>query len=312
MEDGELLRRGYRVLVLPRSTSLSEAEATQIRTFVEQGGTVIADKEPGTFDEHSRKLAQRRLADLFSGLSTGPVAQKAFGKGKVVLLSLDLLNYHQQRLIHKEQATQQAVGKLLPTPAFAALDASGQPAVGVEVHRFRNGGARLIALHTNPQLRVDELGPPEFRSNERFEKLPPVTLTLPRKMYVTDVRTGQSLGALNKVPVTLNAYEPSIFLVTDTPSPKLSVLAPSRAARGTTAVISVSFPEAALAQRVVHLDVADPNGKPVDYYSKNVLATGAAAELTIPLASSDPAGAWQIRIKDTATGQMVASTLEVF
>jgi hypothetical protein len=43
LENGELLKRGYRVFVLPRSSSLSQAEADAVREFVAQGGTVIAD-----------------------------------------------------------------------------------------------------------------------------------------------------------------------------------------------------------------------------------------------------------------------------
>ena len=56
VEQGELLRRGYKVLVLPRSTALSPLEAKEIRDFVAQGGTLIADGEPGAFDEHCRRL----------------------------------------------------------------------------------------------------------------------------------------------------------------------------------------------------------------------------------------------------------------
>jgi len=40
VEQGELLKRGYPVLILPRSSALSAAEEREIRAFVEQGGTV--------------------------------------------------------------------------------------------------------------------------------------------------------------------------------------------------------------------------------------------------------------------------------
>ena len=65
VEQGELLRRGYKVLVLPRSTALSATEAQEIRDFVAQGGTVIADGEPGAFDEHCRRLPKAQLAGSF-------------------------------------------------------------------------------------------------------------------------------------------------------------------------------------------------------------------------------------------------------
>jgi hypothetical protein len=47
-------------------------------------------------------------------------------------------------------------------------DRVGGPVVGVETHTFQNGGVHIVALHSNPELRIDELGPPEFKSNDRF------------------------------------------------------------------------------------------------------------------------------------------------
>src|SRR5579862_4028562 len=49
MEKGELLRGGYRVLVLPRSSALSAAEAQAVHEFAAQGGVLIADGDPGAF-----------------------------------------------------------------------------------------------------------------------------------------------------------------------------------------------------------------------------------------------------------------------
>jgi hypothetical protein len=52
---GDLLKRGFRVLVLPRSIALSDAEAAGMRAFVEAGGTLIADGFVGRMDEHCRE-----------------------------------------------------------------------------------------------------------------------------------------------------------------------------------------------------------------------------------------------------------------
>jgi len=37
-------------------------------------------------------------------------------------------------------------------PEFAVTGDSGEPVVGVETHLFRNGGATVVALLTNPQF----------------------------------------------------------------------------------------------------------------------------------------------------------------
>jgi hypothetical protein len=49
---GELIRQGYKVLILNRAIALSETQASAIRDFVRQGGTVIADHLTGVLNEH--------------------------------------------------------------------------------------------------------------------------------------------------------------------------------------------------------------------------------------------------------------------
>jgi len=59
----------FRVLVLPRAIALSGIEIAEIKRFVAQGGTVIADALCGRFNEHGLARAQPPLDDLF-GLDT--------------------------------------------------------------------------------------------------------------------------------------------------------------------------------------------------------------------------------------------------
>ena len=67
------------------------------------------------------------------------------------------------------QLMRELLGRSGVHPEFTVTDDAGQPVVGVETHSFRNGAVEIVGLLTNPQLRVDEMGPPQFKSNERFE-----------------------------------------------------------------------------------------------------------------------------------------------
>ncbi len=198
VEQGDLLKGGYHVLVLPESSSLSKAEATAIREFVAQGGVAIADGIPGTYDEHSRKLAASPLADLFGGANTEQVNVHPYGKGKAILLNVDIISYLQDRLDGKEGAVHQLIEQLLRSndvhPEFSVEDAQGHSVVGIDVHVYADGGTRIIALQSNPQLRVNELGPADFRSNERFTKPTTVHLHLPNAMYLYDTMANKDLG----------------------------------------------------------------------------------------------------------------------
>jgi len=65
ISSGELVKKGYKVLILGRALALSDAEATAIKAFAAGGGMVIADHLCGIFDEHGKARPQPALAELF-------------------------------------------------------------------------------------------------------------------------------------------------------------------------------------------------------------------------------------------------------
>ena len=295
LQSGELLNGGYRVLVLPHSSSLSTSETSAIRDFAQHGGLVIADGEAGTFNEHSRRLEKSPIVD--------------------VITNAGVLDYQQDRLINKEGPVHKSIGELLRSngvrPEFSVTDSTGNPVVGVEVHVFRNGGTRLIALQSNPQLRVDELGPSDFRSNQRFEVPVNVSLTLPSPEYIYDVRKQKPMGKQKTIAVTIDPYEPTVFAVAPEALPELHADAPPNAMRGSNVSISIGVDRTAAAFHVFHIEVEDPQGNPILHYSGNIIAQGGHAMKMLPLALNDPAGAWKIRVGDTLTGQSKIITLNV-
>ncbi|MGI8992611.1 MAG: beta-galactosidase [Bryobacteraceae bacterium] len=315
MERGELLKGGYRVLVLPRSSSLSIAEVTAIRDFVAQGGIAIADGESGTFNEHSRRLGASPLADLFGVAHDQPVTVRDFGKGKAIFLKTATLDYLQDRLSGKEGPTHKLVSDLFRAnniaPEFAVTDSAGNSVIGVETHVFRNGGVQIVTLMSNPLLRVDELGPPDFRSNKRFETPAHVKLKLPAPMFVYDSRTGKALGQKQSVDAIVGPYEPLIFTVSTRPLPKLNILAPATAKLGSTVEIGIGASDTPAENHIYHIDVLNPQGMRVPYYTGNVVASHGHASKLLPLALNDAAGEWKIRIRDGFTGETKEIALAV-
>jgi hypothetical protein len=76
IEEGELLKDGYKVLLLPQSVAMSQKECQQIEAFVRAGGTVIADNMTATMDEHCRRLPRGQLDGLF-GIQRSDVSWRA-------------------------------------------------------------------------------------------------------------------------------------------------------------------------------------------------------------------------------------------
>lgn len=305
VEEGELLRRGYKALVLPRSSALSDKESAAIRDFVEAGGLLIVDGEPGVFDASVKKRATPSLDAVL----------KSPGRGKIA--RMNALDYHQQRLMGREGTTLKAMSDLLTaqgiTPEFSAHDASKQLVAGVETHTFQNGSVRIVGLHTNPQLRVNELGPPEFKSNERFEKPRSLQLQLPATMYAYDLRAGKALGPVKQLDITLNPYEPALFAFSPAEFTPLRASAPARVHRGDVANIALTAgANTPGVTRVFHVDVIDPSGKTALQYSGNLIAPDGSIARRLPTALNDATGKWTVRVKDVLSGQQQSVEIDVY
>ena len=63
--EGMLRKMDLKVLILPKVFAMSYREAEQIRSFVKNGGTVIADNACATFDGHGKRLKKGLLDGLF-------------------------------------------------------------------------------------------------------------------------------------------------------------------------------------------------------------------------------------------------------
>jgi hypothetical protein len=266
---------------------------------------LIVDGEPGVFDETVRKLATPSLQEVLRNPGRGKVAR------------MNALDYHQQRLLGQETETLEAMGRLVAeqgvAPEFVVQDASGGRTVGVETHTFRNGGVRIVGLHGNPQLRVNELGPPEFQSNERFEKPRTVRLKLPDEMYGYDLRQGKALGVVREVEVELDPYEPAIFAFTPSEFPALEVSAPKRLRRGDVARVGIAMgARSAAATHVFHVEVSGPDGKPASQYSGNLVAPGGRTMKELPTALNDAVGRWTVQVTDRLSGQQTSVDVEFY
>ena len=306
VEAGELLKRGYRILILPRSSALSEAEAHAITDFVRGGGLLVVDGDAAIFDEHTRRLPQSSLSALLAGDT---------GRGKLVHLTA--LDYAQQRVLGTDTQVYDAMTKVLAAadvrPNFAVVDANNNPVPGIETHVFRNGAATIVGLLSNPPIEVDELGPLKVQSAKRFEKPQPVRLIAPESLYAYDIRHAKSLGKLHQLSLTIDPYEPTLIAFSPTAIPKLRIDAPQRIGRGETGRIGLALAGDFSAQTdIFHVDILGPDGKTMAAYSGNLLAPAGAAEALLPLAANDPPGKWTVQAKDLISGQQLTTQIEVF
>src|SRR5208337_3772759 len=79
---GELEPRTTKVLFLWGALALSPSETSAIRRYLNDGGLVVADSEPGLYDEHCHKRAVGSLHDCLPREGSD---FEHVGKGKFIL-----------------------------------------------------------------------------------------------------------------------------------------------------------------------------------------------------------------------------------
>jgi len=65
VENGELVKAGYKLFIMPFSVAVSKKEVEQIKAFVRRGGIVIADAMTGVMDGHCKPWNPSPVDELF-------------------------------------------------------------------------------------------------------------------------------------------------------------------------------------------------------------------------------------------------------
>jgi hypothetical protein len=296
--DGSLQRDGYRVLILPQVIALSSAEAAAIRRFVKSGGTVIADGEPGQYDQHSRRSPHPELTDLFASAP----ATSTSGQGK----ALRLAGAQAGHLVGADRALMQSLAAIFAEAgvksAYAISGPAGEHIDNVETYQFTNGDVTIIAL-LGDMPAADGVVPAAAQD---------IVLHLPRQAYVYDLRAHELLQHNDRVSMRLAPLQPRILAVSDRPLPAPTVSAPAQARLGESTMLKISFAGATVAATsILRVEIADPAGHVVPYYSRKLRLNNVAVEQPLPFALNDPAGIWTIRVTDILSGQEAKATLAV-
>jgi hypothetical protein len=282
VEQGALRGGDFRILILPHIVALSPAEAAEIRQFAARGGLVIADREPGLYDAHSRKLPQPLLHDLF-----------AAGSGRGILLAATSPRRRDN------PALLRLIAEHGVTPGFTLARPDGTPIEGVTSYVFRNGDTTIIALLRD--LAGEQAGAPPPPDES-------AVLTLPQPGFLYDLRRQAALGRSGRLEIALSPFEPTLLALSPSNLPAPAIGGPQHLALGATARFHLT---ASAASDVLHIETIDPAGNILAHYSGNRVVSGGTAEWLLPLAYNDPIGTWKIKATDLLSGASAIAEVTV-
>ncbi len=276
LEGGALRDDATKVLMLPHAIALSAAEVEEIKRFAARGGTVLADTEPGVFDQHSRR-AEAPLA----GVAQMPqvVRPDAEPSGAAGLTALaDLLT------------------KAGAAPGLAMTGPDGLRASNVEAHVFRNGGVLILALQAAvPWGMPGQLG-----------------VQLPATGFVYDMRRASGPRQADHLDMALDPIEPTILAVSAVPLPGPVLSGPDRARPGAHVTWHVGLDGPTPAEtHAMRVDLLDPGGAPARPLSGVLRVGPGGADWMVALPESALAGRWMLRVADSMAARSVERVLTV-
>jgi hypothetical protein len=126
-----------------------------------------------------------------------------------------------------------------------------------------------------------------------------ITIKLPGKFYVTDVRTGKRYGYTDVVHSSVLVGDAVVLGLSSTEN-VLTLRGSSTSARGEHPAFSItsSIP----GRRLIRCHVFGPDGSMLPVYASNLMLDNPAAHFVLPSALNDPPGTYLIRATDVVTG----------
>lgn len=324
---GELDR--YRVLFLPMTFAISDELAEALVEWVEDGGTLIADLQfartdergsprdgamlerlfgvrraqpeavyelatltgPGeqTFDTSAREIVEM-LGDAESDASyadgTPAVIFREVGAGRTAYLNGLLPKYDPSVIGMFDEAMRE--GGVERRVVVDSGDPEN-PARAWECAEYELGTARIVGLIRDHRLSSDSQT---------------CTVDFGRVAHIYDMRAQEYLGETQTAQLTLLPGEAACLALLPHEVTGVQVVADGPRLRGN--ILSGGE----VSDHVLHVEVAGPDGEVRPAYTRNISASGGAAELVIPLALSDPAGEWSVTVRDVLSGREGSARFE--
>ena len=126
-----------------------------------------------------------------------------------------------------------------------------------------------------------------------------IVIKLPRKLYVTDVRSGKRLGYTDVVHSSVLVGD-AVLLGLSSAENTIVLRGPAVSSRGEHLAFSIS--SSIPGERLIRCHVFGPDGSMLPEYARNLLMGNTSATFVLPFALNDPPGTYIIRATDVVTG----------
>jgi hypothetical protein len=188
-------------------------------------------------------------------------------------------------------------------PAVQVLSADGKRLTQAQVARYRFGDAEILTIVKDNIAMAGIVGRDgvTIYNDAALGQIAKqeITIKLPNKFYVTDVRSGKRLGYTDVVHSSVVVGDAAVLSLSPAEN-ELALSGPPSSLRGEHVVFTLSSSVAG--PRLIRCHVFGPDGLMLPAYARNLLLDKTATTFVLPSALNDLAGAYTIRATDVATG----------
>ncbi|MFO7947696.1 MAG: beta-galactosidase [Armatimonadota bacterium] len=346
VKEGDLNDGDERVLLLPMCRAIPDVVAEEVRTFVENGGLLIADVRPGIRDGHCKPREAGVLDDVFG------IAQDPSGLGGMERTDIETrINVDSTRIeldmvadvdFDLQLDGAEALAQMHDTPLVTINQYGDGHAILLNFNLESYGELReagdempvrkllraLYAKHdiTPPFDQKQPGGPLRATETVRWES-GDVTLIdlfktagedttaiteLPEPMHVYDLRRDKYLGEVSRIEGKLRKGYANLYaLLPRRLGNILFELREDSAERGDVVDGYARFQGELAGHVPMKLRVFRPDGTEREWPRMQMLTDGRAAEFELPIPYNAETGTWTIQATDLFTNQVVETTVEV-
>ena len=239
---------------------------------------------------------------------TDAVIARRVGKGWALYLNTLLDSYAKQRAEKfgggKYRSLVNAIlARAGVQPAVEVLSADGKRLAQAQIARYRFGDAEILAI-VKDNVAVERMIGQDgvtIYNDTALGKVArqEITIKLPRKFYVTDIRSGSQLGYTNVVNSSALVGDAVVLALNSTEN-TITLSGPAAASLGEhpAFTIAVSRP----GRNLISCHVFAPDGSTLPAYATNILLDNTAKSFVLPSALNDRSGTYTIRARDVVTG----------
>jgi hypothetical protein len=239
------------------------------------------------------------------------------GKGWTIYLNTIWDQYSKQRAnnfggVAYRELARAILDKAGVHPSIQVLSPDGHPVSQAQIARYKLGNAEVAAIvKDNVSLKgvVGRDGVTTYHDAKLGDVArQELTIRLPRKMYVADVRSGKAFGFTDVVRTSILIGDALLLGLSNTEN-EIKLRGANSAARGDQ--ITFELVSSTSTTSLVRCHVFAPDGSLLPIYSDNILLPNGRGDFILPFALSDAPGRYVIKATDVVSGATIEKSIEL-